>query len=169
MRRERVCASAAATPAPSLRRLNAVLLLRLRLLLLLRPLGMERAGLVGPLVGVRAEQVALGLDQVRREPLAAVAVVVGQGGREGRDGDAQPGGLADDPPPAVLALPDGLGEVGGQQQVRQVPVLVVGVLDAVQEAGADDASPRQMVAISPGWSCQPCSWAAASIWSNPWA
>ena len=48
------------------------------LFLSLQPFGVEDAGLVGPLVGVRAEIVALGLEQVGREAGAAVLVVIGQ-------------------------------------------------------------------------------------------
>jgi len=43
------------------------------------PVGMEilAARLVDPLVGVGAEKVALSLEQVGREPLAAIAVIIG--------------------------------------------------------------------------------------------
>src|SRR5438128_2263349 len=53
-----------------------------------RPLGMEGAFAVDPLVGVGAEVVALGLDQVRGEALAAVHVVVAEGVAHRQAGDA---------------------------------------------------------------------------------
>src|SRR5688500_1742605 len=52
------------------------------------PVGVEHARLVGPLVRVGAEEVALGLDQVRGQPLAAVAVEVREAGAERRERDA---------------------------------------------------------------------------------
>ena len=53
------------------------------------PVGVERARLVDALVGVSAEVIALGLQQVRRQAVAAVAVVVGQRRGERRDGNAE--------------------------------------------------------------------------------
>ncbi len=49
---------------------------------------MEDAGFVGALVGVGAEVVALGLEQVGGQAGGAVAIVVGERGAEGGDGDA---------------------------------------------------------------------------------
>lgn len=54
------------------------------------------AGLVRAFVGVGAEEVALPLEQVGGQALAAVAVVVGQGAEERRSGDAVLGGFGDD-------------------------------------------------------------------------
>jgi hypothetical protein len=45
-------------------------------------------GLVGALVGVGTEEVALSLEEVRREAGSAVAVVVAEVGAERRDWDA---------------------------------------------------------------------------------
>src|ERR1051325_9538350 len=59
-----------------------------------RPVHVEElaAGPVDALVGVSAEVVALGLEQVGGEPRRAVAVEVGQRAREGRRGDPVAGG-----------------------------------------------------------------------------
>ena len=73
-----------------------------------KPIGVEHARLVDAVVGVGAEVVALGLQQVGRQPVAAVAVVVGQGRGEGRRGDAQLDGRRDDVPPGGLGLVDRL-------------------------------------------------------------
>ena len=54
-----------------------------------QPIGVEHAGLVDALIGVGAEVIALGLQQVGRQPLLAIAVVVGQRGGERRHGNAQ--------------------------------------------------------------------------------
>src|SRR4029453_16936094 len=65
--------------------------LHLDLLAVGGPVGVEVAGAVDPLVGVGAEEVALGLEQVGRAALAPEAVVVGQRRGEGRGGHAQGG------------------------------------------------------------------------------
>jgi hypothetical protein len=78
------------------------------------------AGLVGALVGVRAEVVALGLEQVGRQAGRAVAVVVGRARAERRRGHAALGGERDDLAPVRLRLLDGLVEVRIEQQVREV-------------------------------------------------
>src|SRR5690606_41750227 len=60
--------------------------------------------LVDALVGVGAEVIALGLEQVGREAVGAVAVVVGQGAAERRHADAALGGERDDLAPVFLRL-----------------------------------------------------------------
>src|SRR2546423_1231012 len=82
----------------------------------------DLAGLVGADVGVSAEVVALGLNQVAGETAAAVGVVVGERRAEGRRGDAVGNAGADDAPPGVLAGGDRVLELLGQQQIRQVGV-----------------------------------------------
>src|SRR5574344_769914 len=54
------------------------------------PVGVEEfsARTVGTLIGMGAEEVTLGLKQVGREPLAAVAVVVFKCGEQSRSGNA---------------------------------------------------------------------------------
>ncbi len=44
----------------------------------MQPLGVERACLVDPLIGVGAEVIALGLQQIGGQPSQSVAVVVAQ-------------------------------------------------------------------------------------------
>jgi len=76
-------------------------------------------GLVPPLIGVRTEVVALGLDQVGRQALAAEAVVESQGRRVG--GHRHPGRHRGrhHPPHGRVGGAHGLGEEVGQQQVGQ--------------------------------------------------
>ena len=50
---------------------------------LFSPIGVEDAGTIDPLVGVRAKQITLRLDQVGGQRCAAVAVVIGERGAEG--------------------------------------------------------------------------------------
>ena len=78
-------------------RLAARLPARRHLGAVLAPPGVPVALGVGALVGVRAEEVAQALDQVRRAALAAVAVVVRQARRERRDRHALLGRHASPP------------------------------------------------------------------------
>ncbi len=71
---------------------------------------------------------------------AAVAVVVGQRGREGRGGDAQLGRPCHHAPPRVLGVLQRGREELGEHEVGQARLGVVGLADAIQEAGADDAA-----------------------------
>src|SRR5215213_6266745 len=110
------------------------------LVAVLAPARVERAVAVHPPVGVRPEQVAQPLDQRRRAALTAVAVVVGERGGEGRDGQADVHRVRDHAPPRVLGVGHRVAEVIDEQEVRHVRVRVVGLADAVEEARADDAA-----------------------------
>ncbi len=93
---------------------------RLRRAAKFEPGGVEDAWFVEPLVGVGAEVIALGLQQVGRQPGAAIAVEIGQRRRGGRNPNAQVHRRGDDLPPGRLS-PLHLGlEVRGQEQVFQV-------------------------------------------------
>ena len=109
---------------------------------LLRPVGVEElaAGCVGAFVSMRAEEVALALEEVGRQARGAVAVVVGQGGHEGGGGHAVGGGEGDDFAPLGLALLDLLVEIGVKKEIDQAGVLGVGVGDLLQKASPDDAA-----------------------------
>src|SRR5665647_2383979 len=108
-----------------------------------RPVGVEELapGPVHPLVGVGAEEVPLGLEQVGGQPPRAVAVVEGQGRGEGRGGHPILDGMDHGAPPGRLVLDEHPGEEVVQQQVGDPRFLIVGLLDLAQEAAADDAAP----------------------------
>src|SRR5438105_3524502 len=78
--------------------------------------------LVGALVRMCTEEVTLRLQQVGREARRTVAVVVGEGGAEGRHRHAAFGGEGDHLAPAFLRIPDGLGEVWVEEQVCEAGV-----------------------------------------------
>ncbi len=105
-----------------------------------RPQRVECAFLVDALVGVRAEEVALSLHERGGEAVGTDAVVVRQRRRERRRRDTGLGCRDDDSAPGGLGAGDRLGEVRGGEQDRQVRRLGVGVGDAVEELGADDAA-----------------------------
>lgn len=70
------------------------------------------SGLIDAFVGVGAEVVALGLEQICGEAFGAVAVEEGEGGAEGGNGDAALSGDGDDVAPAFLAVTDFAFEIG---------------------------------------------------------
>ena len=76
-----------------------------------RPLGVEGALPVDPLVGVRAEEVALSLDQCGRQAVGAQSVVVRQGGGEAGGGNTQQGSGRDHPSPGILRTAERVFEV----------------------------------------------------------
>jgi hypothetical protein len=100
----------------------------------------KRAGVVEALVGVCAKVVALGLEEVGREALRAVAVIERQRSAKCGDWDAEEGCLRDNDAPRVLAALDGLGKEVVEEQVGQLRVLLEGIADVAQEAAADDAA-----------------------------
>jgi len=90
--------------------------------------------------GVGTEVVTLGLQQVGREVLGAVAVVEAEGSAEGRERDTPEGRLADNVSPAGLSVVDGLVEEVVEQEVLEVGVVAVSVGNVLEEDGADDAA-----------------------------
>src|SRR5208283_1938822 len=107
-----------------------------------RPVGVEElaAWLVHSLVSVSAEVIALGLEQVGGQPLAAIAVVERQRRGERRDGNARLDGPGHHVPPGRLAALDDAAEVPIEQQIAQAGTGVVGCLDLAQKRRADDAA-----------------------------
>ena len=101
---------------------------------------MEYAPFVEAFIGVGAEVVALGLEQVRRQAFAAVAVVIGEGGVESWAGNEKVGRGGNDVSLGVLDLCDCLREVRGEQQVLEFRIGVERFLYVIEEDGADDAA-----------------------------
>src|SRR5271166_1482130 len=104
------------------------------------PQSVEGAVAVYPAVGVRAEVVAQALDEGGRHTFGPQGVVVGQGGGEAGDRDAEPGGGGDHAAPGILGGGEVLAELLVGQQRRQLRVGCVGGPDAVEERGPDDAA-----------------------------
>ena len=97
---------------------------------------MKHALLVDAAVGVGAEVIALGLQQIGRQAGGAVAVVVGQRGRECRHGNAAADRRGHHVTPRALGLFHSPVEISRQEQIFQLRVGVEGLLDAFQEHGA---------------------------------
>lgn len=98
------------------------------------------ARLVGAFVGVRAEVVALGLQQVGWQLRAGVAVEEGQRRSHARHGDAVADGGGDDLAPVGKVLLQDVAEVRRGAEEVEVGVLRIGVADVAKEAAADDAA-----------------------------
>src|SRR4051812_13266766 len=88
---------------------------------LLRPLGVEElaGGLIEPLVGVRAEEIALSLEQIRRKTIGTVAIEVGKRGAESRRGHPSLDRGADGLAPIGLRPDQDVAEEGRQDEVFQ--------------------------------------------------
>ena len=98
------------------------------------------AGFVGALVGVSAEVIALGLEQVGRQASGAVGIVVAKRRGKRRDADAALDGEADNFAPVGLGLLNRLVEVLVEEEIRELRVARVSLGDFLQEGGADDAT-----------------------------
>ncbi|MPM20211.1 hypothetical protein SDC9_66640 [bioreactor metagenome] len=94
---------------------------------------------VQPLVHVGAEVVPLGLQQVRGQKFAGVAVEVGQAGAHGGYGDAVSDGGRGHVPPGGKEVLHEILEVGVEDEVGEPGVPVEGFLDLPEEDAADDA------------------------------
>src|SRR5262245_8612146 len=97
------------------------------------------ARLIRALVGVRAEVISLGLQQVRREARRAITVVLRASAHERRGADAVLSCQRHDPPPVRLTIPYSIVEVGIQEEIHEITVSPVGVRDLLEEARSDDA------------------------------
>jgi hypothetical protein len=96
--------------------------------------------LVQPLIGVSAKEVALGLQEIRREASAAIAVVVSEASGKGRDGHTALDGSTNGTTPSGLRLNEHLGEERSQHQVLKVGIGLIGLLNTVQESRPYDAT-----------------------------
>src|SRR5262245_44025192 len=106
------------------------------------PVRMEElaARLINAFVGVGAEVIALGLQEICRETFGAVTVVESQSGAERRDGNAFLGGHGHNVAPGALGFLDLAFEKLIQKQIRELRIFVEGFLDVPKEAAANDAS-----------------------------
>src|SRR5215475_13265495 len=87
-----------------------------------RPLGVEDALPIEALVGVRAEEVALTLDQVRGHARAPERIEVRERRRHRREADPELHAELDRLPPVLDARLDRLREVLVEQQIGEVRV-----------------------------------------------
>src|SRR4051794_39950681 len=107
------------------------------------PVGVEEfaTGLVDALIGMRAEVVALRLQQVRRQPSGSIAIEERQGGCERRRGNAHFDCPLQRLAPTILILVQYAREEAVQKQIAQVGSGDERFLDLAQETAADDTAP----------------------------
>src|SRR5205823_8056871 len=106
----------------------------------LEPLCVKNAGSIDPLIGMRAEEVALCLKKVCGQTSGAIAIEICE--RRGKSGDRYSvfdGGRNDDAP-AALRLFNGPGEITIKQQIVQGGIALVRLHDAVEKSRANDAA-----------------------------
>ena len=101
---------------------------------------MENARFVDPFVSVRAEEIALRLQQIRWQTRRAITVEVSERRRKRRDSDAIFDRGGDGDPPVVLRVFDNVSEIGVEQQIVQRGIAFVSVNDAIQKLCPNDAT-----------------------------
>src|SRR5215203_3240935 len=109
-------------------------------LLLTMPERVENALAVAALVGVRAEVVALGLDEVGRQRWLAQGIEVIECRRRSRHWNAPGAGSDDGAPRAANGLVRLVSNLRVKQQVDQLGVVAVSPHDVGKKRGADDAA-----------------------------
>ena len=104
-------------------------------------LGILGTGMLGlDFESVGPKVVPLGLKQISREILGAVAVVEAQGGTECWSGDTPFGTTRNSVPPSFLRIVNGLVKEAVKEKVFQVRIGAIGLRDVLEKDGADDAS-----------------------------
>src|SRR6516162_3584923 len=111
-----------------------------RFLLSLEPLGVKNAGLIGALICMRTEEIALRLQEIRRETSRAIAVIIRQRGRKRRDRYAELDSCRNDEAPFRLRSFDGLGEIPIKEKILQCRISPICLNDSIEKFGADDTA-----------------------------
>ena len=119
------------------------------------------ARLVDTLVGVRSEVIALRLQQIRGQPLCAIAIEKCQRRGEGRRRHAHLNRMSQRLTPRCLILVHRAEEEAVKQQIGKFRILVERVLDLAQERDRIMQPPRHISAMPPMFRFQPFSLAAA--------
>src|SRR4051812_11629587 len=95
---------------------------------------------VDTLIRMRAEEIALRLDQICRQPLRSVRIVIRQRRIEDRCGYSLRRRSGDCGPPVSLAPFDFTPEIRVEKQVRQPGFPLIRIGNFLQEARPDNAS-----------------------------
>src|SRR5215212_5704539 len=106
----------------------------------LEPFGVEDAGLVDALVRMRAKQIALALQEIRRKPSRAVTVVIRQGGRKRGNRYAELDSCRNHETPFRLSFFDGPGEIPLQEKILQRRITLICLNDSIEKFGANDTA-----------------------------
>ena len=101
---------------------------------------MKDAGLIGALICMRTEEIALRLQEIRREASRAITVVIRQRCRKRRDRYAELDSCRNDEAPFRLRSFDGLGEIPIKEKILQRRITPICLNDPIEKFGADDAA-----------------------------
>src|SRR5664280_1126640 len=99
-----------------------------------------RAGPVGALIGVRSEEIALGLGQVLWQLRTAIAVEIRKRRRHRRNWNSHLYGGSYQLAPRSFELLQPRRELGIEQQIGQVGLTFEGAHDVIEEARTNDAT-----------------------------
>src|SRR6516225_888664 len=106
----------------------------------LKPLRVKDAGFIGALICMRTEEIALRLQEIRRETSRAIAVIIRQRGRKRRDRYAELDSCRNDEAPFRLRSFDGLGEIPIKEKILQCRITPICLNDSIEKFGADDTA-----------------------------
>ena len=106
----------------------------------LEPLGVEDAGLIDALVGMRTKEIALRLQEIRWKASRAITVIIRQRGRKRGDRYAELDSCRNDEAPFRLRSFDGPGEIPVEEKILQRRITPICLNDSIEKFRANDAA-----------------------------
>jgi len=111
-------------------------------LIRLDPFGVKNAGLIDSFVRVRTEEIALRLQEVRRQPSRPITVEVSERCGKCRNRDAVFNGCCYRNAPIALRLFDGSREITVEQEIMERRVALISIEASAEEWRATDPAAR---------------------------
>ena len=109
-------------------------------ILRLEPFGVEDAGLINALVGVRTKEIALRLQEIRWKASGAITVVIRQRGRKRGDRYPELDSGRNDEAPFRLRSFDGPGEIAIEEKILQRRITPICLNDSIEKFRTDDTA-----------------------------
>ena len=106
----------------------------------LQPLGVEDAGLIDAFVRMRTKEIALRLQEIRRETSRAITVVIRQRGRKRGDRNAELDSCRNNEAPFRLRSFNGPSEILVEEKILQRRITPICLNDPIEKFGADDTA-----------------------------
>ena len=110
------------------------------LFLSFQPFGVEDAGLVNALVGVRTKEIALRLQEIRWKASRAITVEIRQRGRKRGDWYAELDSGRNNEAPFRLRSFDGPCEIAIEEKILQRRITPICLNDSIKKLGANDTA-----------------------------
>src|SRR5262245_16068663 len=107
----------------------------------LKPLGVENAGFIDALVRVRTKEIALRLQEIRRQTSRAITVEIRQRGRKRGDRNAEFDSCRNDEAPFRLRSFDCYREILVEEKILQRRITPIRLNDSIEEFSANDTAP----------------------------